>query len=65
MLKTVEAFEKLGVKCFYNSITPEAKSERWKRREGKIKQRKSKISSKVIGKIVDIPHSQPSLFDID
>ncbi|WP_394990126.1 radical SAM protein [Emticicia sp.] len=42
MQKTREEFEKRGVKSFYNSITPEAKKERWEWREKKIVERKLK-----------------------
>jgi hypothetical protein len=42
MQQTREAFEKRGVKSFYNSITPEAKKERWEWREKKINERKQK-----------------------
>lgn len=42
MQKTREEFEKRGVKSFYNSITPEAKKERWEWREEKMNERKLK-----------------------
>ncbi len=47
MQQTREAFEKRGVKSFYNSITPEAKKERW--------ERKLKLSAKP-------ENNQPTLF---
>jgi DNA repair photolyase len=49
MRQTREAFEKRGVKSFYNSITPEAKKERW--------ERKLKLSAKP-----EPENNQPTLF---
>jgi DNA repair photolyase len=49
MRQTREAFEKRGVKSFYNSITPEAKKERW--------ERKLKLSAKL-----EPENNQPTLF---
>ncbi len=60
MKRTKEEFEKRGVDCFYNSLDPNAKRERWEKREKKIKARKGNVlkKSKINSDI------QPTLFDI-
>ncbi len=37
MKRTKEEFEKRGVGCFYNSLEPKAKRERWEKRQAKLK----------------------------
>ena len=59
MKRTKEEFEKRGVDCFYNSLDPNAKRERWEKREQKIKAQKEKV---VKNKKPD-KDIQPSLFD--
>ncbi len=63
MRQTIEEFEKRGVKSFYNSLNPQAKRERWERREAKITTRKNKIKPETVRKIVEENNIQPSLFD--
>ena len=55
MRQTREAFEKLGVECFYASLEPEAKQERWGKRQ-------NKIAARTIKKILKNDDIQPSLF---
>lgn len=55
MRQTREAFEKRGVKCHYSSITPDAKKERWEKRQAKIQITKSAKKPKE-------DDNQPSLF---
>ncbi|MDQ3132124.1 MAG: hypothetical protein M3Q99_15360, partial [Acidobacteriota bacterium] len=55
MRQTREAFEKLGVECFYASLEPEAKQERWEKRQ-------NKIAARTIKKILKNDDIQPSLF---
>ena len=55
MRQTREAFEKLGVECFYASFEPKAKQERWEKRQ-------NKIAARTIKKILKNDDIQPSLF---
>lgn len=57
MKRTREAFEKRGVKCHFASLAPEAKKERWEKRQAKIQITKEKSVKKP--KSAD---NQPSLF---
>ena len=41
MKQTREAFERRGVGAFYNSLAPDAKRERYEKREAKIEARKN------------------------
>lgn len=63
MKQTAEAFLDLKVPAFYNSLAPEAKEERWAKREAKIAARKNNISPRTIEKIIREKIHQPSLFD--
>ena len=45
MRQTVAAFERRGVPAFYRSLHPQAKRERWERRQTKIEARKTKASN--------------------
>lgn len=67
MRETYEAFKKRGVDCFYDSLNPAAKRERWQRREAKIEARKTavKISANKSGnkKSEENTSNQLSLFD--
>lgn len=65
MSETCEAFRKRGVECFYSSLEPEAKRERWKKREAKIEARKSNGKNSVRKTDAEIKTDgiQPSLFD--
>lgn len=67
MKRTIEAFEKRGMSAFYHSLHPQAKRDRWEKRQAKIGERKSsaeaeKNSKKMIQKIIK-ESNQPSLFD--
>jgi len=65
MKQTRETFQAWGVGCFYNSLAPAAKRERYEKREAKIVERKNKINLKTIEKIVERNAGrQPSLFDL-
>lgn len=64
MKRTKEEFEKRGVECFYASLAPAAKRERFAKREAKIEARKNKINSRTVRKIVENKNSQPTLFDL-
>lgn len=61
MKRTKEEFEKRGVECFYASLKPQAKRQRWKKREEKIFHRKESAERK--RKIPAIDDLQMSLFD--
>lgn len=63
MKETCAAFQKRSVDCFYNSLAPAAKRERWERREAKISARKSAIEKTRSGKFRETENFQPSLFD--
>lgn len=68
MKQTIEAFEKRGVPAFYHSLNPQAKRERWEKRQAKIEQRKSEtgktqLKAQTIKKILDKDDIQPSLFE--
>lgn len=63
MKATCAAFEARDVKCFYNSLTPAAKRERWERREAKITARKSGVKKLDAKKSRPNDYGQPSLFD--
>lgn len=63
MKRTAEAFLDLKVPAFYNSLAPEAKEERWAKREAKITARKNKISPRMVKRSVAENTHQPSLFD--
>lgn len=63
MRQTREEFRKRGVESFYNSLDPQAKRERWAKREAKIVERKNKISEKTVRSLVEPETRQPSLFD--
>ena len=59
MKQTKEEFEKRSVECFYASLEPKAKRERWEKREKKIADRKEKtIKSKK-----NFDKNQLTLFD--
>ena len=60
MKRTKAEFEKRGVDCFYNSLDPNAKRERWEKRQQKILRGKEKVV-KSSGKF---NVNQPTLFDI-
>lgn len=65
MKQTREAFERRGVGAFCNSLAPDAKRERYEKREVKIEARKNKINPVTVEKIVEGNDSrQPSLFDL-
>ena len=64
MQQTREEFKKRGVESFYNSLDPQAKRERWAKREAKIVERKNKISEKTVRSLVEMEPRQPSLFDL-
>ncbi len=64
MQETRAAFEKRGVPCFYNSLDPAAKRERWAQREAKIEARKNTISEKTVRSLVEKESHQPLLFDL-
>ncbi len=59
MRETREAFEARGIKCFYNSLNPQAKRERWEKREAKIQNQKLEKSKNKISN----NDGQMSLFD--
>ena len=61
MKQTREEFQKRGVECFYASLEPKAKRERWKKREKKIADRKEKTKTK-LKKAID--ENQLKLFDL-
>lgn len=63
MKQTAEAFLELKVPAFYNSLTQQAKEERWAKREAKINKRKNVISRRTVEKIIKRKTHQPSLFD--
>jgi DNA repair photolyase len=56
MKRTKEEFEKRGVECFYSSLEPNAKRERWEKRQRKILNKKEKT--------VKSYANQPTLFEI-
>ena len=62
MQRTREEFEKRGVACFYNSLDPQAKRERWAKREAKTVARKNRINEKTVSRLID-ENYQPSLFE--
>jgi hypothetical protein len=65
MKQTREAFAARGVDCFYNSLTPGAKRDRYEKRQAKIIEHKTKINVKTIQKILkENSVRQPSLFDL-
>ncbi len=55
MRRTREEFEKRGVECFYASLEPKAKQERWEKRQ-------NKIAARTIKKVIENDEIQPSLF---
>ena len=63
MKKTAESFLEIKVPAFYNSLAPQAKEERWAKREAKIANRKNVISAQTVEKIIENKPHQPSLFD--
>ncbi len=63
MRQTREAFEQRGVASFYHSLDPDAKRERWTKREARIEARKNKISEKTVRSLIEPETHQPSLFD--
>jgi DNA repair photolyase len=64
MKRTISAFEKRNVPAFYHSLHPQAKRDRWERRQKKIEQGSPKRDSgfeTTVKRIVE--SNQPSLFD--
>ncbi len=59
MKRTKEEFEKRGVECFYASLEPQAKKERWEKRKSKIETRKNASKEKKF----DRDDRQLSLFE--
>lgn len=60
MRRTVEEFEKRGVKAFYNSLAPDAKHKRWEKRIEKMNKSKEKIADSTRSG----QNSQMTLFDL-